>query len=218
MTNLTPIRLHPNVAEENDQPENKKPYRYFETSQLSIVHHFYLSEAVGEPSEYVDMIHKIKMAGPNDVIYIYLNTPGGQLDTGIQIINAMQNTRAKVITVLESESHSLGTIIFLSGDEFIVNDDCLMMFHNYAGGTWGKGNEQVAQLDATIKWFNKLARDIYIPFLTEEELNQVINGKDMWMDSDEITKRLKNMVKILTEEATRPKKRKAKKKGTKKKK
>jgi hypothetical protein len=55
----------------------------------------------------------------------------------------------------------------------------------------------VARLDATIKWFEQLARKYYIPFLTEQELNLVLKGQDIWMHSDEIKSRLENMVKII---------------------
>lgn len=176
------------------------PYAYYETTQQMKIHHFYLSEAVGAPNEYVEMIHIIMNAGPSDLIYIHLNTPGGRIDTGVQIVNALRSTQAKVITSLESEAHSLGTLIFLSGDEFVVHDDCLMMFHNYSGGIMGKGNEQVAQLEATVKWFNKLAKRIYIPFLSEEEFEKIIRGEDLWLDSDEIKERLQVMIDHLIAE------------------
>lgn len=178
----------------------KKPYRQFDQTFAASHVHFYLSKAIGEPEGYTDMIHRITVAGPSDVIFIHLNTPGGQIDTGVQIINAMQNSQAKIVTVLESVAYSLGTLIFLAGDEMVVNDHCMMMFHNFNGGLIGKGNELVAELEATVKWFEALARDIYIPFLTEEEYVRITKGEDMWMQSAEIRERLERMVKIMVEE------------------
>lgn len=178
----------------------KKPYRQFDQTFAASHVHFYLSKAIGEPEGYTDMIHRITVAGPSDVIFIHLNTPGGQIDTGVQIINAMQNSQAKIVTVLESVAYSLGTLIFLAGDEMVVNDHCMMMFHNFNGGLIGKGNELVAELEATVKWFEALARDIYIPFLTEEEYVRITKGEDMWMQSAEIRERLERMVKVMVEE------------------
>lgn len=175
----------------------KKPYKMYEQVLGSQHTHFYISKAVGEPDGYTDMVHRILTAGPNDVIYIHLNTPGGQLDTGVQIVNAMQNSQAKVVTVLESTAYSLGTLIFLAGDEMVVNEHCMMMFHNFNGGLVGKGNELVSELEATVKWFSTLAQDIYIPFLTQDEFDRIARGEDMWMQSPEIKERLERMVKIL---------------------
>jgi len=176
------------------------PYTYVESMLALKIHHFYLSQSIEEPERYIDMIHKIKSAGPGETIYIYLNTPGGRLDTAMQLINAMRISQAKIVTVVEAEAHSAGTLIFLCGDEFIVHDNCSMMFHNFSGGAIGKGNEMKLQIDATVKWFSKLAKDIYYPFLSHQEIDDMINGKDLWMESEEVRKRLKKMVKILVAE------------------
>ena len=98
----------------------QKPYQQYDHVYTAQHTHFYLSKDIGEPSMYTDMIHRINMASASDVIIIHLNTPGGQLDTGVQIINAMQNSQAKIVTVLEGVAYSLGTLIFLSGDEMVV--------------------------------------------------------------------------------------------------
>lgn len=178
----------------------RPPFTYIESTLSIKIHHIYLSEGIDDPEKYVEMIHRIKNANQGEVIYIYLNTPGGRLDTAIQIINAMRVSQAKIVTVVEAEAHSAGTMIFLCGDEFIVHDNCSMMFHNFSGGSRGKGNEMKLQIDATVRWFNKLAKDIYYPFLTHDEIDNMIDGKDIWMESEEIRKRLKKMVKILANE------------------
>lgn len=179
----------------------KKPYKQYDQTFSAQHVHFYLSKHIGEPEGYTDMVHRITNAGPSDVIFIHLNTPGGQLDTGVQLINAMQNSQAKVVTILESTAYSLGTLIFLSGDEMVVNDHCMMMFHNFNGGLIGKGNELVSELEATVKWFASLASDIYVPFLSQDEFERIVRGEDMWMQTPEIRTRLENMMKIMNEEA-----------------
>lgn len=190
-------------AKNREDLNRQLPYQCYEQSFTSKNYFFYLSDIVEEPRQYVDMVHMIKTATPNDIIYIMLNTGGGRLDTGVQIINAMRTTQAKVVSVLESEAHSLGTLIFLAADEFIVHDNCLMMFHNFSGGTIGKGNEMAAQVEATVKWFAKLARNIYSPFLSQDEIDRILRGEDLWMDSDEIRKRLDAMIKNLEKEANK---------------
>lgn len=206
--------------EDKDELIENKPFTYFEQAVVNKVHHYYLSEAIGEPNDYIELVHRIKTCGPHEVIHLHLNTPGGRLDTGVQLINAMQTSEAHVICSLESEAHSLGTLIFLAADEFIVHDNCMMMFHNYSGGMWGKGNEQVAQLAATIKWFESLARRIYLPFLSEEELEKILHGEDLWLHTDDIRDRLTAMVKIMQKEAEEaanppaPKKKRAPRKKT----
>lgn len=177
------------------------PFRTYEAVRTQRITTFYLSKIIGDPDQYTDMIHKIRVAAPADIIYIHLNTGGGRLDTGIQLINAMKDSAARIIAVLDSKAYSLGTLIFLAADEFIVHDNCMFMIHNYSSVTGGKGNEQKSELLATEAWFKKLAQKYYFPFLTKEEIEKVLNGQDIWMDSDEIKKRLKNMVRLQEEAA-----------------
>jgi hypothetical protein len=40
-------------------------------------------------------------------------------------------------------------------------------------------------------------RDIYADFLTEREITSILDNKDIWMDGDEVIKRLKKKVKKL---------------------
>jgi len=182
-----------------------KPYQYYEQKIIRSVHHYYISSAIEGPELYVDMVHRISTAGPDELIYIHLNTPGGQLDTGVQIVNAMLSTAAHVTVGIEGNCFSLGTLIFLAADEFIVHDNCLMMIHNYSGGVFGKGNEQQSQLEAQIKWFNTLSKKLYVPFLSVAEFEKVMRGEDIWLQSNDIRERLEKMVKVVGKEQKEPK-------------
>ena len=196
-------RLKEEGAEKTECEVCIKPYQHFEQIITKRVHHFYISKVIEEPEHYIDMIHRIRMAGPDDVVFIHLNTPGGDLTTGVQIINAMAASAAHIVCSVEAESYSLGTMIFLSADEFIVQDNCMMMFHQYIGGVYGKGHEQKAQLLATEEWFEDLARAIYIPFLSEDEFNSIIKGGDLWIQTEDIKERLNVMVAAMEEEIER---------------
>ena len=182
-------------SDEDEMEQDNVPYHFYEHVNVSRTYVYYICGSVKDPHYYIDMVHRITMAGPQDVVYIHLNTQGGNISTGIQIINAMQNSAAKIITVLESEAHSLGTLLFLAGDEYIVNDNCRMMFHNFSSAIFGKGNELTAQLQSTVKWFNKICKQLYHPFLTDDEMEKMVRGEDLWFDSDDIKKRLNKIVR-----------------------
>jgi len=169
--------------------------RFFRTEEEKIYKtiHFYLGTDIGEPEEYFPMIHEIRTAQDGDVIHIHLNVTGGILATGVQIIAAMKSSAATIITSIEGECHSLGTLIFLSGDEFIVSQFALAMFHNYSGESYGKGNERYAEVIATNDWFGRIAATAYKDFLTDEEINSILKGSDLWMNDEEIVERLTAM-------------------------
>lgn len=83
------------------------------------------------------------------------------------------------------------------------------MFHNYSGGTFGKGGEMYDQLHHERKWSETIIRKIYNGFLTDDEIRSILENKDIWMEGTEVLKRLESKVKPKSAPA---KKRVAKKK------
>ena len=154
---------------------------------------FYLSGTILESHYYTDLFYTLRTASETDIIYLHLNTAGGDFDTGLQIINNMQASSANVVTVLEARAYSMGAFIFLSGDEYIVHDNCQLLFHIYSGSFAGRGNEQQAEVHAVSGWFEKFMMRTCQPFLTQAEIKDVLKGSDVWMDSDEILKRLERI-------------------------
>lgn len=197
---MTPQLNDEERSEEDLLLEKIRPYHYIEQTFTRRVQHYYLSQLVEEAHKYADMIHQIQTATSDSVVWIHLNTPGGILDTGIQIINAMQVSEAHVIASLEGEVASLGTMIFLAADEFIVHDNCLMMFHNYTGAVVGKGHEQIAALKAATTMVEGIMERLYVPFMSADEFDKIKKGEDLYFHADEIRERLKVMVEAIERE------------------
>lgn len=130
-----------------------------------------------------------------ELVYLHLNSPGGDFDTGLQIINNMRASSERVITVLEARAYSMTAFIILTGDELIVHDNCHLKFHIYSGSFVGKGNEQQAQVAALGSWFEKVMTRICSTFLTTAEISKILKGSDVWMDSDEVRRRLMRIEK-----------------------
>lgn len=156
---------------------------------------YYLCAEIGEPMAYTELFHTLRTANEHDVIFLHINSPGGNFDAGLQIVNNMKASPAHVITVLEARAYSMAAMIFLAGDELVVHDNCELMLHNYSGSLIGKGNEQYAQVVATGKWFQKVMHRVCHPFLSKHEIDIILKGEDIWMDSDEIARRLKQLNK-----------------------
>lgn len=164
--------------------------KYYKQEIRVTLHHFYVVNEIGEVKEFLDLINILKTAEEHDTVFIYLNTPGGNLYTAIQIISAMRQSNATVITCLEGEVASAGTLIFLAGHKYVVNPNCTFMIHNYSHWVGGKGNEVAIRVKYSEQYFKELANDLYGKFLTPTELDDVLNGKDIWFSSSEVLARL----------------------------
>lgn len=157
---------------------------------------YYLCGEIHEPQYYTELFYTLRTASETDLVYLHLNSSGGDFNTGLQIINNMLASNARVVTILEARAYSMAALIFLSGDELIVHDNCQLMFHIYSGIFAGKGNEQQAEVLAVGSWFEKVMSRLCSPFLSEKEIRNILKGSDVWMDSDEIRRRLQHLKRI----------------------
>lgn len=163
--------------------------RFFSRS-YGAMHTFYLSGTITAPENYIDVIESIRNAGPNDVVQIVINSGGGDLMTGLQLREAMLKSQAHIQCVVEGQCASAATMIFLAGHELVANEFSVFMFHNYSGGTFGKGGEMHEQISFERRWSIKLMQDIYKDFLTKAEIVSMLDGKDFWMTGGEVMDRI----------------------------
>ncbi|MGI0077033.1 MAG: ATP-dependent Clp protease proteolytic subunit, partial [Nitrosopumilaceae archaeon] len=165
---------------EDELEKNNKYFFYSPVEVVHKIHHFYLSSDFEEPHRYSKMFHILAGLTSNDTVLLHINTGGGELRTGVQLINSIRACQANVIGVIEAECSSLGVFVFLAANHHIVHENCIMLLHNFRGGTYGKGNEQEREIRTTIKWFSDLSKDLLIPFLSEDELKRMLQGEDFW--------------------------------------
>lgn len=159
------------------------------------LHTYYLSGTIGSSEEYIELFETIRNASKHDIIRLHINSYGGDLFTAIQFMRVLGETEAQTIASVEGACMSAATMIFLSCEGFEVSANSMFMFHNYSGGVVGKGGEMFDQLVHERKWSEKLLNDTYGGFLTAKEFEQILDNKDIWMDGDEVVKRLKKQSK-----------------------
>ena len=150
----------------------------------------YLTNTIEEPSEYNELCFKLKSASPAEIFTLVINTPGGILDSALMLVDAIKTSKAKVIAQISGTVASAGTIITLACDDVEVALHTAFMIHNYSGGLVGKGHELKAHQEFVDANLNNSFTDLYKGFLTPSEIKKVIDGKDYWMNRDEVLERL----------------------------
>jgi len=170
--------------------------RYQKTSfvgkPLGSLHEYYLVGDIEGPEEYVEWFDQIRNCGPNDVVKIHINSTGGDLYTAIQFLRVVSECEGTVINSVEGACMSAATLIFMNADGYEVSPHSVFMFHNYSTGMYGKGGELYDSITHERKWSENLLRELYKGFLTEEEIQAILDNKDIWMDGDEVATRIAN--------------------------
>jgi ATP-dependent protease ClpP protease subunit len=171
--------------------------------QTSNTHEVYIDDYIEEPHKYRQLISLLMNAPENDQINIYINSGGGNLDSCAAIINGIQCANANVTGILMGACHSAASIMTMYCHTVHVFDSAYMMVHTASFGSSGNTTTIKAHTSFTIKQVEKLLEDAYEGFLDKNELVQVKNGIEIWLDAEEIKKRLKKRYKLLETKAKR---------------
>ena len=164
--------------------------KLFASKPMATFHEFYLTGRIEEADEYISVFDMIRHASEEDIIKIYVNSPGGDLFTALQFGRAMGDSDATIIVSVEGQCCSAATIIALAADMVELSNHCVWMCHNYSSGMIGKGHELHSQAEFERDWSIKLMKDIYDGFLSESEIQRMLNGADLWMGADDVMRRL----------------------------
>lgn len=159
------------------------------------IYHCYINDEIIEPSNYAKLCLLLRTVEADKQVYLYLNTPGGNLDSVFGIIDSMVVCKADITAILSGTVASGGTMITMYADHIEVSPFVSFMIHYYSSGSYGKGNEIRDQVKFIERHLPAAYHTIYKQFLTSEEIKEIIDGRDMWMGMSEILDRWAKRVK-----------------------
>jgi len=178
-------------------PEDKNEYRSVWDKPVPIIevnkklYRIYILSEIYEPINYGELIELLQDLDETVTVEWYLNTPGGNLDSTIAIIEEIKKCRAKMVGRLSGTVASAGTMLTMFMDEIEVAPFTSFMIHNYSVGLSGKGKELKTQQAFMEKETARLFKEIYKKFLTPAELKKVLNDQDIWLNKEEVETRWK---------------------------
>jgi len=160
------------------------------------LYEYYLLGDIGNPEDYVDLCHALRNSRPEDKFIVRFNSGGGQLRTGNQILNALYECPATTIGYIEHDCGSMCTFLFLACKTWAVSQYAEWFSHTVSGGNFGKECETFEASQFLRRQTHKRIRDEYEGFLTEEEIEKILTGTDIYLDADEIMDRLETYSEV----------------------
>lgn len=118
-------------------------------------------------------------------INVHLNSYGGEVAEGLAIYNTLKNHKAKIKTYCDGFACSIASIIFLSGDERVMNESSLLMIHNAWMIVQGNAEELRKQADDLDK-ITEASIKIYkaVSNLEDDEIKKLLD-EETWISSEE---------------------------------
>jgi ATP-dependent protease ClpP protease subunit len=146
---------------------------------------YYLTSEILDSSEYHDFVELAINLSSEDSITLLIDSPGGYLSGAQMIITGLNSSEAQSMAVVIDMAASAATIIALACDDIMMTEYSHFMIHAVAFGSGGKLHEVASHTEFTLRKSKELIASVYKDFLTPDEIQQVIDGKDMYFDDEE---------------------------------
>lgn len=182
---------HRNNSEMDFKSFSQDPHvGHFSQTVSYTAHRFFIDKPFESPEEYRDLVQVLLTAQEGELVEIVLSSPGGCIESAMNVISAMKESEAVVRGIVMGSCHSAASLIALSCDELVVFDYCTMLCHSATFRSQGRTTEIVSHVKFLEKYLEKLTQEMYTGFLSPSEIKEMLEGKDFWFDAEEIRERL----------------------------
>lgn len=170
----------------------REKFNYVTQKPIVVEYNFHLDDEVTGTEDYRELFEVLRDQSERDVVRISIQNFGGSLHTCISIVSQIRNSQAIVIGSLTSIAYSQASVIWLACDAQEVQEHQGLMQHDGQGWSGGSFTQQYKQIEHSKKVLEGLYRDVYQNFLTQDEIDSVLNGGEVWLHYEEILERLDN--------------------------
>ncbi len=164
---------------------------FFTVACFATTYQTYILETISGKSV-LPAIKTLKKASFGDVVYLNVDSYGGDVSSGMVLIAAMKTTGAKVVVVTQDTAMSMAAFILsANGKNIEVDDNAQIMFHPLSIGgvpiTLQNANTKpqyqviFMQEDLLLKKFSPL---------TSKEILAVESGKEVWLTGKQFKSRI----------------------------
>ena len=175
-----------------EEYEIEKSPSIFATPNHGVNYSVNVSQVFGSPHSFDEVIHLLTVATPEDIINFNINSNGGDFYSLVALRNAIRQTEAQVYMNLLGMAASAGSVLFLeNADGYKIHEDSCMMIHSMQCGTgYTDANTIATRAEHNKKINERFVRNTYKDFLTEDEIESVLNAKEIYLEDFEIRERL----------------------------
>ena len=118
-------------------------------------------------------------------ITVYINSPGGDVTTGMALYNLLAHERSKITVEVLGIAASIASVVALAGKELVMDEGSYYMIHNPWSVAWGEADELRKTADVLDKMRDELI-NLYSARsgIDGDEIGQMMDD-ETWMTADE---------------------------------
>ena len=118
-------------------------------------------------------------------VELVVNSPGGDVFAGFQLVNAISKCQHKVTAHIEVLAASIAAIIALACDKVVIGKNDILMLHNCWTITAGN-KEQLQQDIDMMAAVDKVIHNIVEEHCYDDTMTERINAGDVWLVGEEV--------------------------------
>lgn len=143
---------------------------------------------IEEPEEYIEELARLEiLSNTYDVLEITLNSPGGSLNTTVDIVSIIKKFKY-VATIGKGEVASAAFMLWTMGNVRVVTEYSMYMAHRESYGMYGKTSEHRDAAKAFGMVYEEMFEDCFGDLLTEEE-KLIAERSEAWLSYKDLLKR-----------------------------
>lgn len=179
------MNIIPTVIEKS----SNKEYAYDLYSRLLKDRIIFLSGEINDTTSNIIVSELLYLDNQNNEdIYLYINSPGGSITSGMSIYDTMNFIKSKVITIGIGMCASMAAFLLSSGNLRYVLPNTEVMIHQPIGGAQGQATDIKIAAERIIKLKDKLNK--ILAKNTKQPLAKIIKDteRDNFLSSEEALK------------------------------
>lgn len=117
----------------------------------------------------------------NEDIFLIINSPGGSVSDGMNLIRAMKSARSKIVCAIDTKAYSMAAIIATYCSKTYIHKYAAMMFHRATYVIQGHPEEVTSRVKFVNRYFDLLHAEIATNLhISKEEYNLRITN-EWWL-------------------------------------
>lgn len=137
----------------------------------------------------IDLLKKAaELVGYEPMIRVHIMSEGGDVFAGLNMMNVLERSRVKVITIAQGSCCSAATFVLLGGTERRMGKNAYCLIHQISTEMWGNFNELKNEMKSNDKLM-KMLKDMYLSKTKIPETKfKTLMKKDIYLPPDKCLK------------------------------
>lgn len=163
----------------------------------------FVHESIESPTDVVPIVDTLRQLEEGDNVTMYVSGVGGCVSSVDLLIHEMISAQERGVyihCVCTGLLASAFTFVPLYATSFELSEGFHALLHAGSAGMGGTLPEFKASSAFTVKYMESRLRSVYKNFLTEKELDDMLEGKDIWLDAEQWCERFQKRNELMAQE------------------